>query len=82
MEVEYEGPIKYCKYQRKGMRMKAPRWTSWTNDNLGHGSYGCPNYQVGFVQSCGFFEWHNESLTGKAKELLNKMKVERRLLLA
>ncbi|XVE70504.1 hypothetical protein DITRI_Ditri10aG0077700 [Diplodiscus trichospermus] len=79
MEMEYEGLTKYCKCQRKGYRMKAPKWTSETDENPRCRFYGCSNYQV---KICGFFEWHNEALTDRAKELLNDMKMERKILLA
>ena len=44
--MEYAGPVKYCRCNMGGRRLKAVRWTSWTDENPGRRFYGCKNYKV------------------------------------
>ena len=46
IENNYEGAQRYYKCKYKGMKVKAPRWTSWTIENPGRRFYACPNYEV------------------------------------
>ena len=46
IEIDYPGPVKYCRCVMGERRMKAARWTSWTDENPGRRFYGCRNYKV------------------------------------
>ncbi|CAH9113373.1 unnamed protein product [Cuscuta epithymum] len=78
VEFHYPCQPRYCKCRmRNGMPVKASLWTSWTDKNQGRRFYGCPNYES---DSCGFFEWHDEPLTGRAKVVINELKLENKQL--
>ncbi|OMO62431.1 Zinc finger, GRF-type [Corchorus olitorius] len=59
--------------------MMAPRWTSWTNANLGRRFYGCPNYKDR-AKCCKFYLWHDPSLCDRGKEIVLELKGREKLL--
>ncbi|CAH9110385.1 unnamed protein product [Cuscuta europaea] len=68
----------YCKCRNmNGMVTKARLWTSWTDKNPGRRFYGCPYYKK---EGCGFFQWHDEQLTNRAKDVINQLKWENKRL--
>ncbi|EEF45704.1 conserved hypothetical protein [Ricinus communis] len=73
METYYDGPLKFYTCCNMGLRVKANRWTLWTDNNPRHRFYSCPYYE-----SCGYFEWHDGVVTGRVIDLLNKLRIERK----
>ncbi|CAH9100685.1 unnamed protein product [Cuscuta europaea] len=77
-ERPYSGRSRFCRCMNaNGTRVKAPLWTSWTDKNPGRRFHGCPNYEK---DGCGFFEWHDEPLTDRARHVINELKRENRRL--
>ncbi|CAH9099878.1 unnamed protein product [Cuscuta europaea] len=80
IETQYGGGVRFCKCRRRTeIPVKARLWTSWTDKNPGRRFYGCPHYEN---DGCGFFEWHDEPLTNRAKHVINDLKMENRRLVS
>ncbi|XP_057768008.1 uncharacterized protein LOC130988235 [Salvia miltiorrhiza] len=47
--------------------------TSWTEDNPGRRFYGCRNWKT---KNCGYFDWMDEPMSERAKEVINDLKRE------
>ena len=77
-ELNYEGMPRFCNCRIDGCRVKAPRWTSWTDENPGRRFYACPNFEIG---SCGYFQWHDEPTYFRMRDLINVLKRENNMLL-
>ncbi|KAH6757340.1 hypothetical protein C2S52_023481 [Perilla frutescens var. hirtella] len=60
-------------------------WTSWTQENHGRRFYGCRNYSPAKERyrkkGCNHFSWYNCEMCERAKEVINGIKAENRILL-
>ncbi|XP_057775181.1 uncharacterized protein LOC130994166 [Salvia miltiorrhiza] len=71
--MENESEVMYCHCEIGSKRLKALRMTSWTNDIPGRRFYGCRNWKT---KNCGFFDWYDEPMSERAREVINHLKNE------
>ncbi|XP_057791580.1 uncharacterized protein LOC131008643 [Salvia miltiorrhiza] len=64
---------KFCTCEFEGKRLKASIMTSWTEENPGRRFYRCRNWKS---KNCGYFDWIDEPITERAKEVINHLKNE------
>ncbi|KAL3644635.1 hypothetical protein CASFOL_009815 [Castilleja foliolosa] len=57
--------------------LRAPMWTTWTDDNPGRRFIGCPNYKDS-SSNCKFFAWVDPEINEGAKKsvLANRLRSE------
>ncbi|XP_057803710.1 uncharacterized protein LOC131019043 [Salvia miltiorrhiza] len=65
--------VRHCRCKFEGKRLEAKRMTSWTDENPGRRFYGCRNWKT---QNCGFFDWYDEPMSERAREVINGLKKE------
>ncbi|XP_057793164.1 uncharacterized protein LOC131009773 [Salvia miltiorrhiza] len=61
----------YCECEVEGQKIRASIMTSWTDENPGRRFYGCRNWKK---KNCGFFDWIDEPINGRAKQVINELK--------
>ncbi|KAJ1294295.1 hypothetical protein BS78_01G135300 [Paspalum vaginatum] len=68
-----EGPLAYEPPVLCYCGMKAPRWISWSDDNLGHRYYRCSKARS--ASDCGFYMWFDSaSALDFVKDLLKDLR--------
>nr|XP_004514729.1 uncharacterized protein LOC101498038 [Cicer arietinum] len=50
--------------------LESPLCTSWTAENTGRRFHGCGFYKLQGKKSCNFFDWFDEPMTERAKEVI------------
>ncbi|XP_058725508.1 uncharacterized protein LOC131596784 [Vicia villosa] len=50
--------------------LDAPLMTSWTDANPGRRFYGCGMYKLYGKKGCSHFEWYDEEMSLRAKDLI------------
>ncbi|XP_057788896.1 uncharacterized protein LOC131005819 [Salvia miltiorrhiza] len=68
---EWENNPKFCACE--GKKCRASLMTSWTEDNPGRRFYGCRNWKT---KNCGYFDWMDEPMSERAKEVINDLERE------
>ncbi|XP_058750014.1 uncharacterized protein At4g04775-like [Vicia villosa] len=64
--------------RRRGGRcwcgLESPLMTSWTYENPGRRFNGCGNYKVMKKKQCNYFQWYDEDMSGRAKDVIRSLK--------
>ncbi|CAK8537398.1 unnamed protein product [Lathyrus sativus] len=48
--------------------------TSWTYDNPGRRFHGCGNFKVMRKKGCNYFQWVDEDMSSRAKDVIRSLK--------
>ena len=48
--------------------------TSWTHENPGRRFYGCGIFKVMRKKGCNYFQWVDEEMSSRAKEMVRSLK--------
>ncbi|XP_058752912.1 uncharacterized protein LOC131639290 [Vicia villosa] len=63
-----------CVSRRRQVRcfcdLDSPLTTSWTKENPGRRFNGCGLYKLQGRKGCNFFNWYDEEMSGRAKEVI------------
>jgi hypothetical protein len=54
--------------------IESPLMTSWTYENPGRRFYGCGGFKVMRKKGCNHFEWFDEEMSFRAKEVIRSLK--------
>ncbi|XP_058722190.1 uncharacterized protein At4g04775-like [Vicia villosa] len=64
--------------RRRGSRcwcgLESPLMTSWTYENPGRRFHGCGNFKVMKRKGCNYFQWVDEDMSNRAKDLIRTLK--------
>ncbi|CAK8576713.1 unnamed protein product [Lathyrus sativus] len=64
--------------RRRGNRcwceFESPLMTSWTYDNPGRRFHGCDNFKVMRKKGCNYFQWVDEDMSSRAKDVIRSLK--------
>ncbi|KAF2287555.1 hypothetical protein GH714_001280 [Hevea brasiliensis] len=65
-------PVMHCEHG-----LCAELYTSWETDNPGRRFWRCQMWQRG---DCGFFQWFDPEIVGRPKELINRLRSQKKAL--
>ncbi|XP_058775893.1 uncharacterized protein At4g04775-like [Vicia villosa] len=54
--------------------IESPLMTSWTYENPGRRFHGCGNYKVMGKKGCNYFEWVDDDMSNRAKDMIRYLK--------
>ncbi|XP_058755918.1 uncharacterized protein At4g04775-like [Vicia villosa] len=54
--------------------LESPLMTSWSYANPGRRFYGCGNFRVMRKKGCNHFEWFDEEMSNRAKDVIRSLK--------
>ncbi|CAK8560900.1 unnamed protein product [Lathyrus sativus] len=64
--------------RRRGNRcwcgLESPLMTSWTYDNRRRIFHGCGNFKVMRKKGCNYFQWFDEDMSSRAKDVIRSLK--------
>ena len=64
--------------RKRGIRcwcdLESPLMTSWTHENPGRRFHGCGNFKVIRKKGCNYFQWVDEEMSSRAKEMVRSLK--------